>query len=161
MSTTRSPTSDGPPPQQPQSSRDVAERFYEAFVNRRTRDMEALYAPEVKFKDAIFEYADRAGTMKMWRKLLSGKTAIFSYTFDRVEGDVAVGRWVADYKLFGRPIHNEIESRLTVQDGRIIRHEDSFPMGRWTRQAFPLGPLAEVGAIQWGIRRVLRAVINR
>ncbi|MEW5849045.1 MAG: nuclear transport factor 2 family protein [Myxococcota bacterium] len=142
------------------SGKDVAVRFYDAFVNRRVDDMEALYAPDVKFKDAIFEYQDRAGTMHMWRKILSGSESKFEYKFSHMDGDVAVGHWVADYKLFGRPIHNEIESRLTVKDGKIVKHEDNFPMGKWARQALPIGGLADVGLVQWGIRHVLRGVIN-
>lgn len=139
----------------------VARRFYDAFCAHRKKDMAALYAEDVSFKDAVFSYDDRAGTMGMWRKLLGNPDkAAFRYTFDRVEGDVAIGTWVADYESLGRPVRNVIESRLTVRDGLIVQHRDDFDLGRWMRQALPLGPLAELRPVQALVTAVLRAFIG-
>ncbi len=136
---------------------EVARKFYDAFIQGRVDDMEALYAEDVHFKDTIFEYRDRKGTMHMWRKLQGAK---ITYEFDRVEGDVAIGRWVARYKLIGR-VENHIESRLTVRDGKIVEHIDDFSWSRWSKQALRLGPLAELGFVRSIVSAGLRALINR
>lgn len=138
----------------------VARAFYAAFVVFNCDAMEPLYAPNVAFQDEVFEYQDRAGTMHMWRTLLGAKNGTLAYTFDRVEGEDAVGHWVADYELFGRSIHNEIGSRMTVKDGHIIRHRDSFSWSIWARQAFPLGPLVDAPGMQWMLTRVIRGGVD-
>lgn len=146
------------PDTEPQAEpQELAERFYDAFVNRRLDDMEALYAPDVSFRDTVFELAGREATMGMWRAILRDpKNGVFTYRFDRTEGDVAVGHWEADYKLFGRPVHNEIESRLTVRDGLIVEHTDRFSWSRWAKQAFPLGPLVDVPGVRFVLTRAIR-----
>ncbi len=136
---------------------EVAERFYDALVNRRTDDMESLYDERVRFKDAVFTLDGRDATMRMWRTLIRpGSSATFRYTFERTDGDVAIGHWVADYQLGRRPVHNEIDSRLTVRDGLIIAHEDSFAWPAWARQAFPLGPLVSFPGVRSVLTRVIR-----
>lgn len=139
----------------------VMKKFYEAFVAQRPKDFEALYAPDVKFKDAVFEYSDRRGTMRMWKQILSNPKNTFRFEFDRVEGEVAYGRWVADYKLGGRPIHNEIETRMVIRDGKIVEHTDSFSWNKWVKQALPGGGLFANKIGQHLVTSVLRAFINR
>lgn len=145
----------------PASPEAVMKKFYEAFTAQRPADFEGLYAPDVKFKDAVFEYSDRKGTMKMWRSILANPKNTFRFEFDRVEGDVAYGRWVGDYKLGGRPIRNELETRMVVRDGRIVEHTDDFDWGKWVKQALPGGGLFANRVGQKIITAVLRAVINR
>lgn len=135
---------------------EVAERFYDAFVNRRLDDMEALYDEDVRFQDTLFTLEGREATMRMWRALLRPGSSTFRYTFREAQGDLAVGDWVADYRLGNRPVHNEIESRLAVRDGRIIEHTDSFPWSSWARQAFPLGPLVNAPGVRSALTRVIR-----
>jgi hypothetical protein len=62
----------------------VALQFYDAFVHQNSAGMEKAYAPDVKFKDTLFEFGDRAGTMKMWKSILSkaGDKPHFQYTVD-------------------------------------------------------------------------------
>lgn len=143
------------------SPESVMKKFYEAFTSQRPADFEGLYAPDVKFKDAVFEYSDRKGTMKMWRAILANPKNTFRFEFDRVEGDVAYGRWVADYKLGSRPVHNEIETRMVIRDGKIVEHTDSFDWGKWVKQALPGGGLFANKLGQKIVTSVLRAVINR
>lgn len=148
-------------PQAATTPEQIAKNFYDAFVNGRTEELRAFYAPDVKFQDMVFKYNDRDGVMHMWKSILKpepGKK--FTYTFDRMEGDVAVGRWVADYKVFGRPVHNELESRLTIRDGKIVEHRDSSSWSKWARQAFPLGAFGASKFFRMLATPVLRFAIN-
>lgn len=138
----------------------VMTKFYDAFTNRRFDELDKLYAPDVKFKDQVFEYDNAKGTMKMWRKLLGEPGGKFSFQFDRVEGDVAYGRWVADYKFLGRPVHNELETRMVIRDGKIVEHVDTADWGKWARQALPLGRLGTTKPVRAILTHLIRAVIN-
>ena len=123
--------------------------------------MKDLYAPDVKFKDTLFEYGDREGTMHMWKKLdVGGPAGKFEYQLDRVEGDKAYGHWNADYKVGGRPVHNEIKSELTIRDGKIVKHTDDWDWKKWAPQALPLGPLVNAPGVKWLLTKVFRGVIG-
>lgn len=139
----------------------VMREFYAAFTSKNPDAIEALYAPDVKFKDEVFQYSNREGTMHMWRKVLADPKNTFRFEFDHVEGDVAYGRWVADYKLAGRPIHNEISSRMVIRDGKIVEHRDSFSWNTWVKQALPFGGIAANATGQKIVTHLIRAFIDR
>lgn len=147
-----------PLPSRAETPAAVARRFYDAFCSSDFAVMERLYAPDVRFRDEIFAYSDRAGTMGMWRTVLAPEQgARITYELQGVEGDTAVVRWIADYELFGRPVHNEITGRLTVRGGRIVEHHDAFSWDRWARQALPLGRLSTFKPIAHVIKAAMRA----
>ncbi len=138
----------------------VMTEFYDAFVNKRFNDVEKLYAPNVKFKDLVFQYDDRAGTMKMWRKLIGAPGGKYTFKLDKVEGDTAHGRWVADYKLLGRPVHNELSTRMVVRDGKIVEHQDTADWNKWVKQALPLGPLGTTKTGRKVVTHLLRKFVE-
>jgi ketosteroid isomerase-like protein len=145
----------------PETPEAVMKRFYDAFLNRRFDEMEKLYAPDVKFKDLVFQYEDRAGTMKMWRKLIGAEGGQYRFEFDRMEGDVAHGRWVADYQLGNRKVHNELETRMVVRDGKIVEHVDTADWGKWARQALPLGKLGTTAFARGVVTPLLRFFVDK
>lgn len=134
------------------TSTEVVREFFDAFSNADAkayeRDMatlERLYAPDVKWKDTIFRFDDRAGTMGMWRILLArGADSKFSYRILSTDGDKVTVNWLADYKVFGRPVHNDVMATLVVRNGRIVAHEDVYSWEKWARQAFPLGGVSNI-----------------
>lgn len=137
----------------------VARRFYDAFCAGDVATLERLYAPTVRFRDEIFSFDDRAGTMGMWRQLLApaaGKR--FTYELLSADAGDATVRWVADYRfpLGGRPVHNVITARLVIADGLVVEHQDSFSWEAWSRQAFPLGRLATWGPVERLLKAGLR-----
>ncbi len=144
----------------------VARAFYDAFVSGDAETMERLYHPDVSFRDEIFTFSDRAGTMGMWRVLVSPSGGgTFSYELLSAKGDTATVQWVADYDFppgrFGRPVHNVITATLTVRDGLIVDHHDAFSWERWSRQAFPLGSLSTWGPIERLLKWTIRTVLGR
>ena len=121
------------------SARQVAEKFYAAFMGLQATQLGQYYAPNVRFKDAIFQYADRAGTLKMWGKILGAKPSPrIRYSVQKVSGDTVQGRWIADYVIFGNPVHNDITSTMVIRNGQILQHTDAFPFATWAAQAFGL-----------------------
>lgn len=152
---------DGPPPAtRPGEAEAVARRFYDAFVKGDTSTMASLYAPDVRFRDAIFSFDDRKGTMDMWGVLLDPASGgKFRWELLGAEGETARARWIADYEVLGRPVHNVITATLTVRGGKIVRHVDDFSWDRWARQAFPLGSVSSwrpvKHVLQAGVRGAL------
>ncbi|MGY2896067.1 nuclear transport factor 2 family protein [Deinococcus sp. UYEF24] len=125
----------------PDSAADVARAFYDAFSRHDAEGMVRLYHPQATFHDAVFGTLTAAQTTAMWRMLL-GRSAdmTVSSVLLGTEGQTARVRWDAHYKFSstGRPVHNVVYARLTVQDGLIIRHTDRFNFWVWSRQALGL-----------------------
>lgn len=140
---------------------DVVAAFYRAFVTGDFAGMESRYAEDVSFEDPIFEYESRAGTMGMWRNLLGGSTGTYSYKVTGVKGDTVTVHWIADYEVFGRPVHNEIDTTMIVHDGKIVHQRDVFSWERWAKQALPLGPLSATRPVRWVVTQALRYVASR
>lgn len=140
---------------------EVVGEFYRAFEKADLQTMQRLYAPDVKFKDEIFGYDDRAGTMNMWKKILSDPRTKISFTLGPSSGDTVKGHWVADYQVFGRKVHNEISTTLVVRDGKIVSHRDAFDFDRWAKQALPAGRLLSLPGFEQLTKHVLRTVIDR
>ena len=74
----------------------------------------------------------------MWRMLTSRSSGLkleFQVT-DAQPGSGAV-HWEAwyDFSATGRKVHNIIEARFTLKDGKIATHRDTFDFWRWTRMA--------------------------
>ena len=124
------------------SPAEVVSQFYRAFEAKDVDAMEQLYAPNLKFKDAIFKFDDAAGATHMWRKLFQvDPNAKLTFTLDSTDGATVKGHWVADYHVGGRPVHNEVSTTMKVENGKIVEHTDDFSWKKWAPQAFPAGAL--------------------
>lgn len=116
----------------------VARRFYDAWTRHDFATEEALYAPDVKWKDTLTSFDDREGTVGMWRALAAADpNAKFSYEITGASGDTVTVAWHADYHLFGNPVHNDVAATLVIRDGQIVEHTDDYSWDRWARQVFP------------------------
>lgn len=143
------------------SPRDVVTRFYEAFEKKDVGAMEQLYAPNVRFRDAIFEFGDRAGATKMWRNLFkTDPHAKLKFTVDSADGQTVKGHWVADYHVNGRPVHNEVSTTMKVVDGKITEHTDDFSWKKWAPQAFPAGKLFTLPGLDSLAKALVRTVLG-
>ncbi|MFT3710409.1 MAG: nuclear transport factor 2 family protein [Archangium sp.] len=143
------------------SPRDVVSQFYAAFEHKNVDAMEQLYAPNLKFKDAIFEFGDRAGTTHMWRNLFkTDPNAKLKFTIDSADGPNVKGHWVADYHVNGRPVHNEVSTTMKVVDGKITEHRDDFDWKKWAPQAFPAGKLFTLPGLDSLAKALVRTVLG-
>lgn len=122
---------------------EIIENFYTAFSNGDAESMIQHYHPNIHFHDPAFGELQGERAMNMWRMLLSSKDASPKISFSDVqmEGDAVTAHWQANY-LFGpkkRKVENKIKARFVFQEGKIIDHEDSFNVWKWSAQA--LGPV--------------------
>ena len=120
---------------------ELISRFYTAFGNGDARRMAACYDQSITFSDAVFTDLEGARAAAMWRMLCErGKD--LKIEFRDIEADDSVGRahWEAWYTFSatGRPVHNKIDASFQFQDGKIIRHRDSFNFWAWAAQALGL-----------------------
>jgi ketosteroid isomerase-like protein len=120
---------------------ELIRKFYTSFGNRDPRGMAACYHPDVQFSDEVFTDLDRARATGMWQMLCErGKD--LKVEFSDIEADDSTGRahWEAWYTFSatGRRVHNKIDASFRFQEGKIIRHRDTFDFWAWASQA--LGP---------------------
>jgi ketosteroid isomerase-like protein len=120
---------------------ELINRFYTAFARRDAEAMNACYAQDVEFSDPVFVGLKGDEARGMW-SMLCGRAADLQVVHSDVEADDNKGsaKWVAHYSFSatGRAVENRIEARFVFKDGLIQRHDDSFDLWRWMRQA--LGP---------------------
>lgn len=145
-------------------------RFYTAFAARDAAGMAACYADDAEFSDHAFPGLRGPEISAMWRMLCErGKD--LRVEFRDIDADDHRGRahWEAWYTFSrtGRKVHNIIDATFAFRDGKIVRHDDRFPMWRWARQAMgPAGWLlgwsgAFARKVQQGARQQLDAFMRR
>jgi limonene-1,2-epoxide hydrolase len=111
--------------------------FYGAFAARDHRTMAAAYSDGASFSDPVFPHLDAAQVRAMWKMFCSGGNV--DVTFKDVQADDHRGSatWEARYEFptTGRQVHNVIHAAFELEDGRIVKHVDSFDFYRWGRMA--------------------------
>lgn len=116
----------------------LIQSFYESFSRREPAGMTRCYAPDVHFSDEVFPDLHGSKVGSMW-KMLCVRGTDLRIEASAIEANDTEGRahWEAWYTFSatGKPVHNIIEARFTFQDGRIVRHVDSFDFKRWSKQA--------------------------
>lgn len=114
------------------------QRFYEAFQRKDYLQMGACYADRATFEDEVFTLKNGKEARAMWHYLCTtGKD--LAVTFRDVKADDKQGsaHWEATYtfSVTGRKVHNVIEARFEMQDGKIVAHRDRFKFWKWSRMA--------------------------
>lgn len=139
------------------TSAEVANAYFTAFKARDVAAIEKLYQPGATFKDPIYDLKNRDETVKMWSTLFKvGKDLNLTYEVLDAGKDSARVAWKADYKVFGRPVHNEAVSELKISDGKISQQQDSWSWSKWAKQALPLGPLVDFPPVKAAVLFFLR-----
>ena len=124
----------------------LIERFYAAFAALDGDTMQACYATDAHFEDAVFTLHGREQIGGMWRMLCDTTRAkgrdAWKIDASGISADASSGRahWEAHYRFSttGRLVHNIIDAQFSFKDGLVATHRDSFDFWRWSRQA--LGP---------------------
>ncbi|MEA2684006.1 MAG: hypothetical protein QOK05_2334 [Chloroflexota bacterium] len=119
----------------------LLDRFYTAFQTLDASNMNACYAPEVRFRDPVFERLEGDRARAMW-SMLAARSSGLQLTYELGKVDTAEGdaTWVATYNFAttGRRVENHVQSHFWFKDGLISRQEDTFDLYKWASMA--LGP---------------------
>ncbi|MBS1662390.1 MAG: nuclear transport factor 2 family protein [Bacteroidetes bacterium] len=140
--------------------------FYTCFQQRNWRGMVDCYHPDVFFYDPVFENLDGEQVRAMWEMLL-GRAKDVKLDFSNVSGADGYGscNWIAEYRFpaTGRKVINRATARFSIQDGKIVEHQDEFSLWKWSAQALGL-PGQLIGwssLLQGSIRKKARANLEK
>ncbi len=122
----------------------LLEQFYTAFKNSDAKAMIACYHADVEFSDPVFPHLKGQRAKAMWAFLCQRRADPNDRMFDQIQANAQDGsaHWEAKYTLpqTGRRVHNKIDAKFQFKDGKILRHNDSFNLWRWSIMAFgPVG----------------------
>ena len=122
----------------------IIEKFYQALTELDAEKMAACYHDDIVFEDPAFGELKGTHAGNMWRMLLKGRNNKgFKVIYSDIKLDETSGsaHWEAFYVFSktGRKVHNIIDARFKIQEGKIIDHRDHFDLHRWSRQA--IGPV--------------------
>ena len=118
--------------------------FYEAFQRKDYATMQACYADNAVFNDAVFQNLDAAHTRTMWEMLIRrGKD--LELTFSDIEANDTTGSaaWTATYTFSQtkRKVVNHVKASFAFENGKISKHTDHFNFYNWSKQALGLSGL--------------------
>ena len=116
----------------------LIEQFYSALQNKKIVELQSLYAENAVFNDPVFSNLNAKRVRAMWEMLItSGKD--MRIEFYNVSGNATGGtaQWDAYYTFSatGNKVVNRITAHFTIENGKIVKHTDSFSFYNWARQA--------------------------
>ncbi|RZK59167.1 MAG: nuclear transport factor 2 family protein [Pedobacter sp.] len=116
----------------------LIQSFYTSFKNKDYKGMQACYADNAVFNDAIFKNLNTQQVKAMWEMLIS-KGKDLRLEFSNISGDEhhVKAHWDAYYTFSatGKKVVNNIEATFEIENGKIIKHTDSFNFHTWSTQA--------------------------
>lgn len=119
----------------------LIQHFYESFKNKDYKAMQTCYADNATFSDAAFQNLNSAQVKAMWEMLIKrGKD--LELRFQNIKADEKTGsaEWIANYTFSqtGNKVENHIKANFEFENGKIVKHIDSFDFYKWSSQALGL-----------------------
>ena len=118
----------------------LIEKFYTAFRQGDAAILASCYHDDIQFQDPAFGKLNGKDVSKMWRMLFERSKGNLKIEFSDIEADAHSGsaKWVATYNFSktNRVVVNKIHAEFEFKDGRISKHNDTFNIWNWSRQAF-------------------------
>jgi ketosteroid isomerase-like protein len=121
--------------------RDAAIAFYQAMNNRDSDTMNALYSPNATFSDPVFPQLEGNDIQTMWSMLMRGaQNFTVQHEIQCADESSVRVKWIATYTFSqtGRRVVNEVETKMTFANGKILTQNDHFNFYLWARQALGL-----------------------
>ncbi|TKC12937.1 nuclear transport factor 2 family protein [Pedobacter polaris] len=116
----------------------LIQHFYTCFKNKDYKGMQACYADDATFSDAVFKNLSAAQVKAMWEMLIA-KGKDMRIEFSNISADEHTGRahWDAYYTFSstGKKVINKIDASFEFKNGKIIKHIDDFNFYTWAKQA--------------------------
>ncbi|MGY0039803.1 nuclear transport factor 2 family protein [Pedobacter sp. NJ-S-72] len=103
--------------------------------------MQDCYADNATFNDEAFRNLDAAQVRSMWEMLIkSGKDMRVEYNHVKANEETGSAEWVAHYTFSatGKKVVNRINASFVFENGKIVKHVDSFSFYKWSSQALGL-----------------------
>ncbi len=120
----------------------IIRHFYESFARNDAESMASCYHDQIEFSDPAFRNLKGDEAKNMWKMLLERAKGNIKIEFKNVtaNGEKGSADWSADYVFSktGRNVHNEIHAEFEFKDGKIFRHNDTFDLWKWSKQALGL-----------------------
>jgi ketosteroid isomerase-like protein len=119
--------------------------FYTAFQKKDYKTMQNCYADNATFSDPVFVNLNATEVRAMWEMLcIRGKD--LELTFKNVTataGNQASAEWEAHYTFSAsnRKVVNVITAEFLIENGKIVKHVDTFNFYKWSKQALGTGGL--------------------
>ena len=112
--------------------------FYKAFQQKDYTTMQQCYAENAVFNDEAFKNLNATQVRAMWQMLISrGKDLVVEFKNIQSEGNTASAEWVATYTFSQtkRKVTNRIKANFVIENGKIVKHTDTFNFYKWSSQA--------------------------
>jgi len=119
--------------------------FYTAFQKKDYKTMQSCYADNATFSDPVFVNLNATEARAMWEMLcIRGKD--LELTFKNVTataGNQASAEWEAHYTFSAsnRKVINNVKGEFWIENGKIVKHVDTFDFYKWSKQALGIGGL--------------------
>ncbi len=100
--------------------------------------MQACYADNATFNDAVFKNLNSEQVKAMWEMLiLKGKDLRIEFSNISSDGNNVKAHWDAYYTFSatGKKVVNNIDARFEIENGKIVKHTDTFDFHTWSTQA--------------------------
>lgn len=113
--------------------------FYTAFAQKDYATMQQCYADNAVFSDEAFVNLNSEQVKAMWEMLCKrGKDMKLLYSDVVATENGGSAKWEATYTLSstGRKVVNRIQAQFVIENGKIVKHTDSFNFYTWAKQAF-------------------------
>ena len=123
------------------TNQQIITAFYSAFQKKDYQTMQNCYADEALFSDPVFQNLNAIQVRNMWEMLCkSGKDLKLEYSNISTNDNHGEADWIATYTFSktGRKVVNKIHASFEFDNGKILKHHDSFNFYLWTRQAMGL-----------------------
>jgi len=116
----------------------LIKHFYTCFQNMDYKGMQACYAENATFNDAVFKNLNAKQVRAMWEMLITSAKD-FKIEFSNVSANenAAKAHWDAYYTFSrtGNKVINRIDATFEIENGKIIKHTDDFNFYTWAKQA--------------------------
>jgi hypothetical protein len=119
----------------------LASKFYTAMNSQDFKTIATMYSSNAQFSDPVFPSLTGDEAKAMWHMLLQGaKNFSVEHQVLNSGPDFAEIHWIAKYNFSktGRPVVNNIHTRMSFQDNLIVSQKDDFPVYAWAKQALGL-----------------------
>jgi len=121
------------------TNKEIITKFYNAFSNHNAGIMADFYDDNIQFEDPAFGILKGNKAKNMWKMLIEISKGNLKITVDNIKSDENFGSadWKAEY-IFSqtkRKVVNNVHAEFQFENGKIIKHKDSFDFYKWSCQA--------------------------